>query len=143
MKPHHGPVLVYDGACAVCSGSIRLILRHDPRGPLRFASRSGEFAARLGERHAELRDAKTLIWLDRGPDGAERLRVRSEALMAVAAYLGGWWRLGLAARILPRPVRDAAYAWFARNRQRFAGTSGECFVPDAECRARFLDDPPS
>lgn len=118
---------------------MRLILRHDRRRTLLFAGRDGDFAARLRERHPGLQDAKTLIWVDPGRDGVERVRVRSDAVMAVAEYLGGWWKAGLAARILPRPVRDGAYAIFARNRHRFAGSSGPCFVPGVAERERFLD----
>ena len=64
--------------------------------------------------------------------------VRSEAVLRVAEYLGGWWRVARVLRILPRFVRDAAYDLFARNRYRMFGRYDTCPIPAPEVRARFL-----
>ena len=134
-----GPVFYYDGECGVCSRSVELVLRHDRRGTLRFASLRGDFGAALVARHQELRGVDSMFWVDSGPGGnEERILMRSEAVLAVARYLGGWWRLALAARVIPRALRDAAYAWFARRRWRF-GKPEACRVPTPAERSRFLD----
>jgi predicted DCC family thiol-disulfide oxidoreductase YuxK len=68
----------------------------------------------------------------------ERVLIRSDAVLQVARYLGGWWGLAAAFRVVPRPLRDAAYAWFARHRLRFAPPAA-CRLPTPAERSRFLD----
>jgi predicted DCC family thiol-disulfide oxidoreductase YuxK len=42
-------------------------------------------------------------------------------------------------RAVPKPLRDAVYSLVARNRYRIFGKYEECFVPDAEMRARVIE----
>ena len=136
-----GPVLLYDGACGLCGRTVRLVLRHDRHGTLRFAPLGGAYARRLGERHPELAGADSMVWVE--PAGAgvpERVLVRSEAALRVLRYLGGPWRLLLGLRVVPRPLRDAAYDLLARHRHRLAGAAA-CVTPTPAERARFLDAP--
>jgi predicted DCC family thiol-disulfide oxidoreductase YuxK len=65
---------------------------------------------------------------------------RSDAALFVLQELGGKWRvLGAIFRILPRPVRDAAYNLVARNRYRVFGKFETCPVPDPRHRHKFFD----
>jgi predicted DCC family thiol-disulfide oxidoreductase YuxK len=134
-----GPVLYYDGECGVCTRSVELVLRHDRRRTLRFASLRGEYGAALLARHPELRGVDSMLWVEPVTgSNAERVLVRSEAVLEVVRYLGGWWRVALASRVIPRALRDAGYAWFARHRGRF-GRATACRVPTPAERSRFLD----
>jgi predicted DCC family thiol-disulfide oxidoreductase YuxK len=134
------PVLLYDGTCGFCAESVQLVLRHDRRRTLRFASLQGEFGSRVRASHPELDGVDSVIWAEPGADrGTGRLLVRSDAALRVARYLGGWWRLALVARVLPRPVRDAAYDLIARHRHRLLDSGVSCLVPAPEVRERFLD----
>lgn len=135
-----GPVLLYDGACGLCSRTVQLVLRHDRQGGLRFAPLQSPFAARVIARHAELTDLDSLMWVEPPVGGGpERVLVRSAAALRVAAYLGGWWRTLRCAQLAPRALCDAAYGLLAQHRHRLFGTSDRCFVPPPEARARFLD----
>ena len=133
------PVFFYDGECGVCTRSVELVLRHDRRGALRFASLRGEHGAALLRRHPELSGVDSMFWVEAGASGhGERVLARSDAVLQVARYLGGWWTLLLPVRAVPRSVRDAAYAWFARHRAGLARPEA-CRVPTPEERSRFLD----
>jgi len=94
----------------------------------------------LRARHPELDGVDSMVWVE--PDEAangSRVLVRSDAALRVARYLGGWWRLALIARVLPRPIRDAFYNLIARHRHRLLETDPSCLLPEPEVRARFLD----
>jgi len=137
---HAGPVLLYDGACGLCGATVRFVLRHDGRGTLRFAALGSRFAARVIERHRGLAGADSMVWVELGTARRpERAFLRSAAALRVARYLGGVWAVLLAAWIVPRPLRDAAYDLLARHRHRLPGTADACVVPTPEVRARFLD----
>jgi predicted DCC family thiol-disulfide oxidoreductase YuxK len=133
------PILVYDGDCAFCSRAVRFILRHDHRRhTLRFAARTGEAGRAVRVRHAELADVESLVWVE-ADDGGERTRIHADAVLAVAEYLGGAWRmLGRLARIIPRPLRDLAYVAVARVRRRLVRGAPVCLVLPPEAKAREM-----
>ena len=41
-----GPVVLFDGVCHLCSGTVRFLLRHDARGRLRFAPLQSDYGQR-------------------------------------------------------------------------------------------------
>jgi len=133
------PVLLYDGLCGFCDGTVQFILEHDRRGALRFATLQGDFARGVIERHPELAGVDSLVLVERGTSGEERIYVRSEGALQVATYLGGAWTLARGLRIVPRFLRDLVYDGFARVRYRVFGRYDACPIPSAEQRARFID----
>lgn len=42
----------------------------------------------------------------------------STAILRSVEHLGGFWRLARILRLIPAPVRNAAYRWVARRRRR-------------------------
>jgi predicted DCC family thiol-disulfide oxidoreductase YuxK len=48
------------------------------------------------------------------------------------------WRFLALLLIIPRPVRDAAYRWFAKHRYRWFGRSETCRVPTPDVSGRFI-----
>lgn len=134
------PVILYDGNCGFCDGTVKFVLRRDPHGPLRFAALQSEYGQSLIARHPSLAGVDSVVWAEQ-VDGAEMVRVRTDAALRLGSYLGGLWRL-LAAlgRLVPRVVRDAAYDAFVRRRYRWFGTAEGCELPSAAERARFIGD---
>ena len=134
------PVLLYDGTCGFCADSVQLVLRHDRRGTLRFAALDGEYGRQVRARHPGLRGVDSMVWVEPQSGGeAERVLVRSDAALRVARYLGGPFHLARLAAVLPRRVRDAAYALVARHRHRLTAGGPRCLIPPPDVRARFLD----
>jgi predicted DCC family thiol-disulfide oxidoreductase YuxK len=132
------PVLLYDGVCGFCNKSVQLILDHDRRGSMRFAALQSDYGQAVIGRHPGLRGVDSVVYVEQAPDG-ERVHIRSDAALKVAAYLGGFWKIFLAARVLPRGLRDYCYDLFARNRYKFFGKYDTCVLPPPEVRSRFLD----
>lgn len=133
-------VLLYDGVCGFCNKTVQMILKHDRRGELMFAPLQSRFGREVVERHPELEGVDSVVLVEKdAATGEEKLYVRSAASLRLARYLGGLWRLALAARAVPAPVRDFLYDAVARNRYKFFGKHESCLLPDAEVRSRFLD----
>lgn len=139
--PDDRPVILYDGVCGLCDRYVQFVLARDRQRRFRFAPLQGPFAAEALSRHG-LRgpDAPDSMVLVEGPLGArERVRLRSDAVLAIAAGLGGAWRLTGVLRLIPRFARDAVYAVVARVRYRLFGRLDRCALPPAGSRDRFLD----
>jgi predicted DCC family thiol-disulfide oxidoreductase YuxK len=130
-----GPILLYDGECGVCSGSIQWILAHERPNHLRFAALQSDLGKRLRAHTNVPENIDSVLWIET-KDGQVKARQWSSALVSVLCYIGGPWRLLAGIRIIPRPLRDAAYRLFARHRLKFAPTS--CLIPPPETRPRFL-----
>ncbi|AKU98967.1 hypothetical protein AKJ09_05631 [Labilithrix luteola] len=137
------PVLLFDGTCNLCNGSVQFILDHE-RGPeLRFAPLQSDVArsllrdavgeARTRELAAPDRDPGSMILLERG-----HAYLQSTGALRTARYLRAPWRFGTLMLLVPRPLRDLVYRWIAKNRYRWFGKSESCRVPTPELRARFL-----
>jgi predicted DCC family thiol-disulfide oxidoreductase YuxK len=133
----HSPLLLYDGLCGFCDGTVQFILRRDPQGPMCFAPLQGETARAILIRHPELRGIDSLV-LVVGTGADQAVVVRSEAVLRIGSYLGGVWALAAVLRLVPRPLRDGAYALFARHRHRAFGRYDTCLVPAPGVRERFL-----
>jgi predicted DCC family thiol-disulfide oxidoreductase YuxK len=134
------PVLLYDGDCGFCAGSVQFVLAHEGasrRASLRFAPLQGVFGAALRHRFASLVAIDSVVWFDPAVDEAGRVRTKSDAALAVVAHLGGLWRVvSFAGRLVPRIVRDAVYDMIARHRFQLAAPA--CLLPTADTRDRFL-----
>ncbi len=132
------PVLLYDGDCGFCAGSVQFILAREPvdrRSALRFAPLQGAFGTAVRAKFPVLNGLDSVIWYD--PSQTPAVRVKSEAALASLAHLGGVWRvLATAGRLMPRAVRDVVYDAIAKRRLELAAPA--CLLPDTETRARFL-----
>jgi predicted DCC family thiol-disulfide oxidoreductase YuxK len=69
-------------------------------------------------------DPTTFLVLDRG-----LVLTQSDASIQCLAAIGGVWRLVVIARVLPRSWRDWLYRLLARNRYRWFGRRGSCYLP--------------
>jgi predicted DCC family thiol-disulfide oxidoreductase YuxK len=124
-------VVVFDGECQFCSVSIGFIRRHDPWGALRFAPSQSDATRHLLAPFGVVPDALGSIALIAG----SVLAVRSDAVLQIFARLGLPWRLVSRLAVIPRPLRDAVYAWVARNRHRLHRRQLGCTLPRPAVRA--------
>lgn len=132
-------VLLYDGLCGFCNGTVQFILKHDRGGTMCFAPLQGVFAKDLLARHPELHDIDSLILVKREAGSlTELIAARSEAVVQIAEYLGGRWGAVHVLRALPVEMRDWAYDRFARFRYRLFGRYDACPVLSSDTKARFL-----
>lgn len=133
-----GPLLLYDGTCGLCGRTVAFVLHHERSHTARFAPLTGSSARALIALHPELAGVDSVVWVDAPGDPAGAVYVRSAAVLRLAEYLGGPWRLMAAARIVPASWRDRLYGLMARHRHHFFDGAADCLVPPPAARARFL-----
>jgi predicted DCC family thiol-disulfide oxidoreductase YuxK len=134
---HH--LVFYDGLCGFCDRRVRQILAADKRGVFAFTPLQGENAGALRDMLAAAEGLDSMLLLENADRPAARLRVRSDAVLAIARLTGGWMRAAAwLGRLVPRPLRDRAYAAFARRRRRWFGVRDTCRIPTPAERSHFL-----
>jgi predicted DCC family thiol-disulfide oxidoreductase YuxK len=134
--------VLFDGECGLCDAVVRWLLARDRRAALRYAPLAGGVGAAVRRRHPELPGGdETMVLVEAPETPDERVRVRSDAALAILVHLGGAWRLAAVLRLVPRPLRDAAYRCVAGRRRRWFGRLDACRIPAAAERDRFLEPP--
>ncbi len=138
LAPGHALVL-FDGVCNLCNGSVQFIIDRDPNAYFRFAALQSDAAA------------PALAHCGRGDSTLDSIVLveggvcysRSDAALRIARRLSGLWPVVYVGILFPRLVRDLVYELIARHRYRWFGRTETCRIPTPELRARFLDDPAS
>ena len=116
-----------------CAWSTRFILAHEADPLIRFvAITSAEGRALAAAHGVNPDDPLTFLVIADG-----KALTASNAVLVLAAQLRWPWRALGAARVVPRPWRDAAYGFIARHRYRLFGRSDTCVLPSPATRARF------
>lgn len=130
-------IVLFDGVCNLCNGTVQFIIDRDPEGRFAFASLQSRIARELLAAHGRdaAADPETVLLIE---DGV--VYDRSTAALRIARRLRGAARLTYPLAIVPRGVRDAMYRVVASNRYRWFGRREVCRVPTAENRGRFLDE---
>jgi predicted DCC family thiol-disulfide oxidoreductase YuxK len=127
-------IVLFDGVCNLCTGSVQFLLQRDRRRRFRFAALQSSAGQALLRQHGLAGDIlETIVVLERG-----KARLRSNAALLLARRLPWPWPLLAALRILPRALRDALYTLVARHRYRWFGRTERCMLPTPEVADRFL-----
>ena len=128
-------VILFDGYCNLCSRSVQFVLKYDRKAKFRFASLQSEYGKLLLQKHqlpTESFGSFVLVEDD-------KIHSKSTAALRVVKSLSGMWPVLYIFIIVPRFIRDAAYSFVARNRNKWFGKRDSCWLPKPEWKERFLD----
>lgn len=127
-------VVLFDGLCNFCAGSVRFIIRRDPNKRFAFAALQSATGRKFLESCGlPLDSLSTFVLIEGG-----RTYTRSDAAVRIARHLGGLWTILSLLRFIPRPLRNGVYDWIAHRRYRWFGRRDACLVPTPEEKERFL-----
>ena len=128
-----GGILLFDGVCNFCNGSVQFIIKRDQAAYFQFASIQSEAGQALLAAYNIPTDVDSVILIENGRAYAE-----STAALKVCRQLDGGWKLFSALLIVPPFIRNFFYRCFAKNRYRLFGQKEACMLPTIEQRKRFL-----
>jgi predicted DCC family thiol-disulfide oxidoreductase YuxK len=127
-------IILFDGVCNFCNGSVNFIIERDPEGYFKFAPLQSEIGEQLlRENGVDKAETDSVVLIEDG-----KVYTHSTAALRVARKLSGGWRWFYHLIYVPRFIRDAAYKLFAKYRYKLFGKKDECMLPSPEIRARFL-----
>lgn len=128
------PIILFDGVCHLCQGSVNWLIRHDPQAKFRFAaiqSPAGELLLR--KFHIDPIKLDSIILIEH-----HRYYSKSTAIFRIVRQLPGLYRWLYIGVILPRFMRNALYDYIASRRYRWFGRDETCLLPTPSIQARFL-----
>lgn len=130
------PIILFDGICNLCNGSVLFVIRHDKEGRFRFAPLQSAFGEQFVQANAyPATKPESLVLVD-GDD----VYFKSTAALKIARNLNGLWPLFYVFILVPKPVRDFVYDLVARHRYRIFGKKDQCMVPDEDVKHRFISN---
>lgn len=126
-------IVLFDGVCNFCNGSVNFIIDHDREKRFKFAPLQSQIGQSLIAEHSIPRDVDSVILVEDG-----KVYMHSTAGLRIAKGLGGIWSLAYVFIVVPAFIRDWAYKTFAKYRYRIFGKTDACMMPTADVRERFL-----
>ena len=133
-KVNDNPIILFDGVCNLCSGSVQFILKRDKENKFMFASLQSNYGQTLLKQLDLPTDTFNSFVLYE--DG--KIFTHSTATLKMFSQLKGWGWVKIF-WVVPKFIRDAVYNLIAKNRYRWFGKKEECWVPTPELKARFLN----
>jgi len=133
------PVILYDGICKFCNGSVNYALDNDSKGKFRFASLQSTIGrALLLRSNKKTDDLSSIVVVT-----SAQSYFKSDAVLYIARRLDGNAYLPFVGRwstFVPKMMRNVVYDFVSRNRYRW-GESDSCRVDLMEFEDRFISDP--
>ncbi|WP_121356442.1 thiol-disulfide oxidoreductase DCC family protein [Flavisolibacter nicotianae] len=128
------PVILFDGVCNFCNGTVNFLLKQDKKKRFRFAALQSEAGqALLAQYGLSKENLDTFILVDNG-----KVYRRSTAALRVGSNLPWYWQWTQAFRIVPPFIRDGVYNFIARNRYKWFGKKKTCMLPAPGMQSRYL-----
>jgi predicted DCC family thiol-disulfide oxidoreductase YuxK len=128
-------IILFDGVCNLCNGSVIFILQREKEPVFQFASIQSEAGRGLLEWCGFPKDYnQAVILIDRG-----KIFLGSTAALKIGQTLKFPWSVvSYAGFIVPKFIRDWVYNQIAVNRYQWFGKKEVCMVPTPNLKARFL-----
>src|SRR5215204_7456102 len=104
-------VVLFDGVCNLCNGTVQFIIKRDKSSRFLFASLQSDFGqSQLLKLGLDPTQLHSIIVLENG-----KFYERSDAALKIASGLSQPWSMLATFRILPRFLRDWTYNLIAKN----------------------------
>jgi len=133
--PGQQKIVLFDGVCNLCNGSVTFILQREKEPLFQFASLQSEAGKRLLKWCGLPKDYnQAIILIDRG-----KIYFGSTAALKIGRTLKFPWSIvSCAGLIVPKLIRDWVYNQIAVHRYRWFGKTELCMVSTEKLKARFL-----
>ncbi|QPJ62413.1 MAG: thiol-disulfide oxidoreductase DCC family protein [Candidatus Nitronauta litoralis] len=134
-KESEGSIILFDGVCNLCNGTVNFIVDRDPDLQFRMASLQSEAGQHfLDQYNLPKDDFETIVLIEDG-----QVFTHSTSILRITKKLSGLWPVFSIFLLVPKPIRDWCYRWVSTNRYRWFGKEETCRIPTPEMAHRFLD----
>ena len=116
-------IILFDGICNLCNGTINFILKRDKKDQFHFVTLQSDLGDELIEQYKIAPETDSVILIIKN-----RVYTESDAALEIARKLPTPWNWFSAFKIIPKKIRDGVYKWIAKNRYRWFGKRNTCRI---------------
>jgi len=129
-------IILFDGICNLCNGSVMFVLERERKPIHKFASIQSDTGRELLKWCGLPEDYnQAVILLDQG-----KIYSGSTAALKIGQTLKfPWSLLSSAGLMVPRSIRDWVYNQIAKHRYQWFGKREVCMIPTSELSSRFYE----
>lgn len=128
-------IILFDGYCHLCSGTVIFILKRDRLQKFKFASLQSNAGQELLKKYnLPANDFDSFVYIC-----DEKYYLRSTAALRVFKELGGLWSLLFIFIVVPAFLRDLVYRLIAKTRYKIFGKRTSCLMPNEQMKNRFIE----
>ena len=121
------PLVLFDGVCNLCNGTVDFILNRDRKKQFRFVALQSEAGETIRKNFSIPDEIDSVVLIHE-----EKVFYESDAALEIARLLSAPWKWAVVFKIVPPGWRNAVYRRIARNRYRWFGKKKECRIPTPE-----------
>lgn len=135
LKMDNNKIILFDGYCHMCSGTVIFILKRDRLQKFKFASLQSNAGQELLKKYnLPANDFDSFVYIC-----DEKYYLRSTAALRVFKELGGLWSLLFIFIVVPAFLRDLVYRLIAKTRYKIFGKRTSCLMPNEQMKNRFIE----
>jgi predicted DCC family thiol-disulfide oxidoreductase YuxK len=136
LKTHHlsrKTVVLFDGFCHLCDGSVQFLLAADSRKTLFFAPLQSATGEEILSVFPEKRAIDSIMLYHQG-----ELLAKADAVFTIASLLPWYWKWLALGKYIPKKISNRIYDFIAHKRYDYFGKRTECRTPSPQEKERFL-----
>ena len=126
-------IILFDGVCNLCNGSVNFIIDHDKKNRFKFTSLQSDKGQELLKKHNLNQALESIILIEN-----KMAYQKSDAALHISKKLSFPFSSLYIFIIVPQFIRDKIYNLIARNRYKWFGKSESCRIPTPELKAKFI-----
>ena len=134
--PKNKKIILFDGVCNLCNGSVIEVIKHDKNDNFRFVSLQSDLGKEICN-YLKIDTSKTDSIILFEPTVA--YYTKSTAALIIMNSFGGFWKTTQLFYVFPEFFRNWVYDFIAKNRYKWFGKKESCMIPTQELTAKFLD----
>lgn len=134
MESENKNIILFDGVCNLCNGSVVFIIKRDKNDLFRFAAiQSNKGQEFINKHNIDTSKVDSILLID-----GNHYYSKSTAALKIARQLRGGYPLLYVFMVLPRFFRNWVYDIIAKNRYKWFGKKENCMIPTQELKEKFL-----
>jgi len=130
----HPSLIIFDGVCNLCCGSVQFLIKLDKKAIFKFASLQSEAGKTVTNEFQLVPNAMETIIFIKG----KQYFTHSDAVLEILWDLGGIWKVVRVFKLIPKLIRNYIYTQIAKRRYAIFGKRTSCLIPNPSLQKRFL-----
>lgn len=126
-------IILFDGVCNLCNGTVMFLIKHDKNNQLHFAAQQTSAGEKIINQYHINDNHQSVIFIKN-----ELVYFKSDAIIEIGKLLTGWPRIIVVGVVFPSFFRNWLYDLIAKNRYKFFGKREFCSVPSKELEHKFI-----